>query len=103
MNPTVLAAAENDSGAVFGGLLILLLIFGAICAVVDAIKKVLEAAIAAGGSSLRDFARPDGELGYFAKEWLVYGREGEACHCGSIIKRRVDSGRSTFYCSKCQK
>ncbi|MGB5485559.1 bifunctional DNA-formamidopyrimidine glycosylase/DNA-(apurinic or apyrimidinic site) lyase [Parasphingorhabdus sp.] len=70
---------------------------------VVAIKQVLAAAIAAGGSSLRDFARPDGELGYFAKDWLVYGREGEACHCGAMVLRRVDSGRSTFYCSQCQK
>ena len=68
-----------------------------------AIKQVLTAAIAAGGSSLRDFVRPDGELGYFAKDWLVYGREGEACHCGAAVMRRVDSGRSTFYCSQCQK
>ena len=70
---------------------------------VEAVKEVLTAAIAAGGSSLRDFVQPDGELGYFAKEWLVYGREGEKCHCGAVIKRRVDSGRSTFYCSQCQK
>lgn len=70
---------------------------------VSAIKQVLTAAIAAGGSSLRDFVRPDGELGYFAKDWLVYGREGEACHCGAPVLRRVDSGRSTFYCSQCQK
>ncbi len=70
---------------------------------VQSIKEVLTAAIAAGGSSLRDFVQPDGELGYFAKDWLVYGREGEACHCDATIKRRVDSGRSTFYCPKCQK
>lgn len=70
---------------------------------VVSVKEVLAAAIAAGGSSLRDFVQPDGELGYFAKDWLVYGREGEACHCGATIKRRVDSGRSTFYCSNCQK
>lgn len=71
---------------------------------VDAIKSVLISAIAAGGSTLRDFAAPDGELGYFAKQWLVYGREGEPCvTCGTPIKRRVDSGRSTFYCAKCQK
>ncbi|MEP2987586.1 MAG: bifunctional DNA-formamidopyrimidine glycosylase/DNA-(apurinic or apyrimidinic site) lyase [Parasphingorhabdus sp.] len=70
---------------------------------VDSVKQVLTAAIAAGGSSLRDFVQPDGELGYFAKDWLVYGREGETCHCGSLIKRRVDSGRSTFYCPQCQK
>ncbi|MEP3225664.1 MAG: bifunctional DNA-formamidopyrimidine glycosylase/DNA-(apurinic or apyrimidinic site) lyase [Parasphingorhabdus sp.] len=69
---------------------------------VIAIKQVLESAIAAGGSSLRDFVQPDGDLGYFSKEWLVYGREGEACHCGALVLRQVDSGRSTFYCRKCQ-
>jgi len=66
------------------------------------IKEVLHSAIAAGGSTLRDFAAPDGELGYFAKDWRVYGREGQECICGGVVKRRVDSGRSTFYCSKCQ-
>lgn len=71
---------------------------------VNSIKSVLISAIAAGGSSLRDFAAPDGELGYFAKQWLVYGREGKPCvTCGNPIERRVDSGRSTFYCAKCQK
>lgn len=70
---------------------------------VVSIRDVLGAAIEAGGSSLRDYARPDGELGYFAKQWLVYGREGEACHCGATVLRRVDGGRSTFYCAKCQK
>lgn len=70
---------------------------------VDAIRTVLTAAIAAGGSTLRDYARPDGELGYFFKQWKVYGREGETCHCGRAIKRRVDAGRSTFYCAKCQR
>jgi len=72
-------------------------------ALVDAIKTVLSAAIAAGGSSLRDFVQPDGELGYFAKDWRVYGREGENCACGAVIRRRVDGGRSTFYCARCQK
>ena len=67
------------------------------------IKDVLTSAIAAGGSTLRDFAAPDGELGYFAKDWRVYGREGQPCSCGAIVKRRVDSGRSTFYCPKCQR
>jgi formamidopyrimidine-DNA glycosylase len=70
---------------------------------VAAIREVLRAAIAAGGSTLRDYARPDGELGYFAKDWRVYGREGEVCPCGGIVRRRVDSGRSTFYCPSCQK
>jgi formamidopyrimidine-DNA glycosylase len=70
---------------------------------VAAVKQVLIAAIAAGGSTLRDFAAPDGELGYFAKDWLVYGREGKPCVCGAPVLRRVDSGRSTFYCAKCQR
>jgi len=69
---------------------------------VDAIQAVLRAAILAGGSTLRDYARPDGELGYFAKDWRVYGREGEPCPCGGTVRRRVDSGRSTFYCPTCQ-
>ncbi|MBN8831973.1 MAG: bifunctional DNA-formamidopyrimidine glycosylase/DNA-(apurinic or apyrimidinic site) lyase, partial [Sphingomonadales bacterium] len=69
---------------------------------VDAIKAVLRAAILAGGSTLRDYARPDGELGYFAKDWRVYGREGEPCPCGGTVVRRVDSGRSTFHCRSCQ-
>ncbi|QPQ55930.1 bifunctional DNA-formamidopyrimidine glycosylase/DNA-(apurinic or apyrimidinic site) lyase [Allosphingosinicella flava] len=70
---------------------------------VEAIKAVLIAAIEAGGSSLRDYARPSGELGYFSKDWRVYGREGEACACGAPVLRRIDSGRSTFYCGKCQR
>jgi formamidopyrimidine-DNA glycosylase len=70
---------------------------------VTAIKEVLAAAIEAGGSTLRDFARPDGELGYFSKQWRVYGREGEACTCGKPVMRRIDGGRSTFYCAKCQR
>jgi formamidopyrimidine-DNA glycosylase len=70
---------------------------------VDAIRTVLTAAITAGGSTLRDYARPDGELGYFSKQWRVYGREGEPCACGGVVRRRVDGGRSTFHCPKCQK
>ena len=70
---------------------------------VAAVKDVLAAAIVAGGSTLRDYARPDGELGYFSKQWRVYGREGEACGCGAAIRRRVDSGRSTFFCARCQR
>ena len=70
---------------------------------VVAIKQVLASAIEAGGSTLRDYARPDGELGYFAKQWRVYGREGEPCECGGLVERRVDSGRSTFWCPACQK
>ena len=70
---------------------------------VDAIRLVLDAAILAGGSSLRDYARPDGELGYFSKEWRVYGREGEPCACGAPVRRRADGGRSTFWCAGCQR
>ena len=70
---------------------------------VEAIHSVLLAAIEAGGSTLRDYARPDGELGYFSKQWRVYGREGEACACGGIIRRRPDGGRSTFFCPACQR
>ena len=69
----------------------------------EAIKAVLEDAIAAGGSSLRDFAHPDGALGYFSKQFLVYGREGEACTCGGTVRRRVEAGRSTFWCPRCQR
>lgn len=70
---------------------------------VPLIRDVLEESIAAGGSTLRDYARPDGELGYFAKDWRVYGREGEACPCGGTVERVAQGGRSTFFCAKCQK
>ena len=70
----------------------------------EAVKTVLTAAIAAGGSTLRDYVQPNGELGYFSSDWRVYGREGKPCpHCGATIRRRVDSGRSTFYCPACQR
>jgi formamidopyrimidine-DNA glycosylase len=72
----------------------------------SAIRDVLTRAIAAGGSSLRDYVQASGELGYFQHEWAVYGREGEpcpACDCGAGIKRVVQSGRSTFYCPKRQR
>ena len=72
---------------------------------VPAIVAVLEEAIAAGGSTLRDFASPDGELGYFSKSFDVYGREGEPCRsgCGGTVRRIVQGGRSTFYCPACQR
>ena len=70
---------------------------------VDAVRDVLRAAIAAGGSTIRDYARPDGELGYFAKQWRVYGREGEPCGCGATVRRRAEGGRSTFWCPACQR
>ncbi|MGE5563883.1 MAG: bifunctional DNA-formamidopyrimidine glycosylase/DNA-(apurinic or apyrimidinic site) lyase [Bacillota bacterium] len=70
---------------------------------VPAIHEVLEEAIAAGGSTLRDFASPDGELGYFPKSFAVYDREGKPCACGSRVRRLVQGGRSTFYCPRCQR
>lgn len=76
---------------------------------VHAIRKVLRAAIAAGGSSLRDHVQLSGELGYFQHSWAVYGREGEACpRCAEKglpckIKRIVQSNRSTFFCSRFQR
>lgn len=75
-------------------------------ALVPAIKTVLNAAIEAGGSSLRDHRQTDGELGYFQHHFRVYDREGEKCPtrgCTGTIKRIVQGGRSTFYCPVCQK
>jgi formamidopyrimidine-DNA glycosylase len=71
----------------------------------DAIREVLEAAIKAGGSSLRDHIRTDGELGDFQHTFAVYDREGEPCprKDGGIIRRKVHSGRSTFFCPVCQR
>ena len=69
---------------------------------VSAIHDVLGEAIAAGGSTLRNFASPDGELGYFSKSFSVYDREGQPCACGGVVKRIVQGGRSTFYCPACQ-
>ena len=69
-----------------------------------AVVKTLRAAIEDGGTSLRDHVQPGGEIGYFAQKLAVYGREGEACHhCDSRIRAIVQSGRSSFYCSKCQR
>jgi formamidopyrimidine-DNA glycosylase len=70
---------------------------------VPAIHDVLAEAIAAGGSTLRDFASPDGELGYFPKSFAVYDREGKPCGCGGTVRRIVQGGRSTFYCPVCQR
>ncbi len=76
---------------------------------VKAIKATLTEAIAAGGSSLRDYVQPDGELGYFQHAWKVYGREGQPCErcpglpaCGGVA-RMVQSARSTFHCSRTQR
>ena len=70
---------------------------------VEAVREVLGEAIAAGGSTLRDYARPDGELGYFSKQFAVYGREGEPCGCGGVVHRYAEGGRSTFWCPACQR
>jgi formamidopyrimidine-DNA glycosylase len=73
---------------------------------VEGIKAVLQDAIKAGGSSLRDHKRTDGELGMFQHHFRVYDREGEKCPtpgCRGKIKRVVQNGRSTFYCPSCQK
>jgi formamidopyrimidine-DNA glycosylase len=73
-------------------------------ALVDAIKAVLHDAIQAGGSSLRDHRRADGSLGDFQHNFQVYDREGAPCPaCKGKVKRIVQTGRSTFYCSACQK
>jgi len=67
------------------------------------IKTVLDKAIAAGGSSLRDYRQASGELGYFQHQWAVYGKAGLPCPgCGYEIRRIVQSGRSSFYCPACQ-
>ena len=67
------------------------------------IKDTISEAIEAGGSSLKDFANTQGDLGYFQHSFAVYGREGGPCHtCKAPIKRIVQSGRSSFYCAKCQ-
>jgi formamidopyrimidine-DNA glycosylase len=73
---------------------------------VAAIKDVLTRAIAAGGSSLRDYVQTSGELGYFQHQWAVYGKEGTpcpGCTCDTGIQRVVQSNRSTFYCAKRQR
>jgi formamidopyrimidine-DNA glycosylase len=73
---------------------------------VDAIKAVLNDAIAAGGSSLRDHRRTDGELGEFQHNFRVYDREGQPCvtpGCRGKVRRIVQGDRSTFFCPTCQK
>ena len=71
----------------------------------SAIRAVLREAVEAGGSTLKDFANAEGGQGYFQHRFDVYGREGEACHtpaCSGAVRRIVQSGRSTFYCPRCQ-
>lgn len=70
-----------------------------------AIRAVLEEAVAAGGSSISDFASASGELGYFQHRFRVYDRKGQPClreGCNGVIERKTHSGRSTFYCQVCQ-
>jgi formamidopyrimidine-DNA glycosylase len=74
-------------------------------ALVEAIGLVLNEAIEAGGSTLRDFAGADGALGYFQHRFAVYDRQGEPCpraRCNGVVARTVQSGRSTFHCPNCQ-
>lgn len=74
-------------------------------ALVAAIREVLQEAIEAGGSSLRDHRRADGELGYFQHSFAVYDRAGEACKapgCSGTVRRIIQSGRSSYYCPACQ-
>lgn len=78
---------------------------GEIERLVVAIRQVLEAAIAAGGSTLKDFARADGQPGYFQHSFAVYGHEGDPCPrpgCKGTVERIVQAGRSSFYCPVCQ-
>lgn len=73
---------------------------------VEHIRDVLTDAIAAGGSSLRDHRQASGELGYFQHSFRTYDREGDPCpkqNCGGVIRRIVQSGRSTFFCPACQR
>lgn len=77
-----------------------------VASLVPIIRQVLSDAIEAGGSSLRDFRQANGELGYFQHRFDVYGREGLPCRapdCGETIRRITQSGRSSFYCAKCQR
>jgi formamidopyrimidine-DNA glycosylase len=71
-----------------------------------AVREVLDEAIAAGGSSLRDYVQANGELGYFQHRWAVYGKEGEPCPectCAEGVRRITQAGRSTFFCAKRQR
>lgn len=73
---------------------------------VEAIKRVLSRSIEDGGSTLRDHIQPGGELGYFQTRFNVYDRAGIACptkDCGHTVRRLVQAGRSTFYCTRCQR
>lgn len=72
--------------------------------IADAIRRILAYAIERGGTTLRDFLKPDGEPGYFEQELFVYGRDGEPCkRCGTAITARRDAQRASFYCRVCQR
>ena len=76
---------------------------GAAERVVDTVRQTLRDALAAGGSSLRDFVHSDGASGYFQQQYFVYGRDGEACRkCSTLVRRVVQGQRATFYCPICQ-
>ena len=71
---------------------------------VNAIRETLTDALAAGGSSLRDFVGAGGQPGYFQQQYFVYGRNGEPCHqCATPIRKRIMGQRATFYCPRCQR
>lgn len=77
---------------------------GECAALATAVREVLQAAITAGGTSFRDYVGVDEDAGFFARELAVYERAGEPCRrCGAGIRRAVDSGRSTYWCSGCQR
>lgn len=68
-----------------------------------AIKDILRRAIRAGGSTIRDYAQPSGEAGFFQMSWKVYGRADMPCACGGTIRKIQQNGRATYYCPKCQR
>ncbi len=71
---------------------------------VQAVRETLVAAIAAGGSTLRDFVGGDGQPGYFQQQYFVYGRDGEACRqCSTTVQRVVSAQRATYFCPRCQR
>ena len=71
---------------------------------VQAVRDTLAAAIAAGGSTLRDFVGGDGQPGYFQQQYFVYGRDGQTCRqCGGLVRRVVSGQRATYFCPRCQR
>ena len=71
---------------------------------VQTVRETLVAAIAAGGSTLRDFVGGDGQPGYFQQQYFVYGRDGQACRqCGALVRRLVSAQRASYFCPRCQR